>query len=653
MWTEVIYDPYRKLCQNVLQKKAEDINTVAEKLAGIYYSDLRHSRHLFSSPFSFTRPFCDLNGSEKNTWICYVKEIPSKLKELNLFLRPYKNFCRTCLIAGCEVERLARIDYEKFELGIIPGKKEKHGRSGSGNLSFEKLSPLRRSFYMEMNYLIPLLLKKAGFEIIHPEEATVISDRLAFKMAKAVHSQYLHLLRNQNKTDDRRRNFEGFITTKARTFSEICDFEDLPDEIRSSNIDNAFHIPAKLLSIGYRIKPVSPGRKPLALHLDTDEIETMAMVEHLRWCWDKRLNGWVPGKSKNTKRKTHPDIIPYDKLIEQEKDKDRELVRLIPALLQDIGFEACPVDPGKIEKLSYAIKPQSSIHRILVETRDLNDKIRKMVTLTPEIEKMVSIRNNKIEDAIREIEESYNYARHIQKTFLPEDLFIRECFQDSFVLHKPKDIVSGDFYFFSRQNNLTIFAAADCTGHGIPGALLSTLGYGIIDQAVNEVRLTDPSEILSHLYSRIHRFMRSDDPYSCHSADMDISLCILDISLNILTFSGITSPLYRITGGRLVEYKALNSGAIYGDNGNYSFLSEKIYLNSGDTLYIFSDGFSDQFGGMSHKRYQSSRFKNLLLSVQEYSLPEQSDLINEEIERWRDENNEDQTDDILVIGVKI
>ena len=110
---------------------------------------------------------------------------------------------------------------------------------------------------------------------------------------------------------------------------------------------------------------------------------------------------------------------------------------------------------------------------------------------------MVRIRNKKIEEAISEVEESYNYAQHIQETFLPDDLYVRECFPDSFILFKPKDIVSGDFYFFSKQEHLIIFAAADCTGHGIPGALLSTLGYGILDQAVNEIKLTDPSHILT------------------------------------------------------------------------------------------------------------------------------------------------------------
>ena len=145
-----------------------------------------------------------------------------------------------------------------------------------------------------------------------------------------------------------------------------------------------------------------------------------------------------------------------------------------------------------------------------------------------------------------------------RRLFLPDDLYIRECFPDSFVLFKPKDIVSGDFYFFSKQEHLIIFAAVDCTGHGIPGALLSTLGYGILDQAVNEIKLTDPSHILHHLYSKIHRYLRNDTEGTGISDDMDIILCILDTRTNILTYSGVKNPLYRVTKGELIEYQAQN-----------------------------------------------------------------------------------------------
>jgi serine phosphatase RsbU (regulator of sigma subunit) len=472
---------------------------------------------------------------------------------------------------------------------------------------------------------------------------------LVRKLARAIHSRYLHEIRNQNlKAND------FIFYSSARTgIQYTVDFDDLPDEIKYSNIDNAIHIPTKLLSIGYKIRQVKKGFKPFSLHLNDEEIETMARVEHMRWSWEKRLNGWTQGDIKDEVKRTHPSLIPYDLLSESEKEKDRELVKLIPAFLQDIEYEAFPVSPNRIKKLSYALKPQSSINKILNETRELNEQIRKLAALTPAIEEMVSIRNKKIEEAISEVEGSYNYAQHIQETFLPDDLYIRECFPDSFVLFKPRDIVSGDFYFFSRQDHLIIFAAVDCTGHGIPGALLSTLGYGILDQAVNEIKLTEPSYILHYLYNKVHRFLRKESEGTGISDDMDIVLCTLDIRTNTLIYSSVKNPLYCFSNGELIEYQAQNSTDDNCEDGDCQFVSTKIQLKISDTIYLCSDGYSDQFGGSHHKKYQKKRFMNFLLNLRDCSMSEQSDRLYQEMEHWREENNEDQTDDILVIGIRI
>jgi serine phosphatase RsbU (regulator of sigma subunit) len=469
------------------------------------------------------------------------------------------------------------------------------------------------------------------------------------KLARAIHSRYLHEIRNQNvKAED-----YIFYNPGNSQNEYVSEFDDLPDEIKFSNIDNAVHIPTKLLSIGYKIRQVKKGFKSFALHLNEEEIETMARVEHMRWSWEKRLNGWTFGINKDDIKKTHPSLIPYEQLSESEKEKDRELVKLIPAFLQDIDFEAFPVSPNRIKKLSYAIKPQSIIHKILDETRELNKQIKRIATLTPAIEKMIKIRNEKIEEAISEVEGSYNYAQHIQETFLPDDLYVRETFPDSFILFKPKDIVSGDFYFFSKQGHLIVFAAVDCTGHGIPGALLSTLGYGILDQAVNEIKLTDPSHILYHLYSKIHRYLRSDSEGNGISDDMDIILCILDARTNILTYSSVKNPLYCISKGNLVEYQAQNLSDDIFEDEEFQFRSTKIQLNISDTIYLCSDGYSDQFGGKYHKKYQRKRLMDFLTNLQDCSMSEQSDRLFEELEQWREENNEDQTDDILIIGIRI
>jgi serine phosphatase RsbU (regulator of sigma subunit) len=581
-------------------------------------------------PESFNKGFRKLTKTERSFWYNYAGAIPDKFKALNLFIRPYADFCRTCIITDDEISLLGGLDNEKY----------------ASDKFIQKIVKSHNNFFRELDYLIPASLKIAGYEVIRYEEVFEINNIMIRRLARAIHSRYQREIRIRNIKD---KDPDSYNTGKLYT----SDFDDLPDEIRYSNIDNAAHIPTKLLSIGYKIRPVKKGFKSFALHLNDIEIETMATVEHLRWSWEKRLNGWRQGSTRNDATKTHPSLVPYQELSESEKEKDRELVRLIPAFLQDIDYEAYPVSPNRIKKLAYAIKPQSSIHKILDDTRELNDQIRNLVTLTPLVEEMVTMRNKKIEDAISEVEESYNYAQHIQETFLPDDLYVRECFTDSFVLFKPKDIVSGDFYFFSKQENLIIFAAADCTGHGIPGAMLSTLGYGILDQAINEVKLTDPSLILFHLYSKIHRYLRNDLEGPGISDDMDIALCVLDTRTNALKYSGVKNPLYRITKGELIVYPSQNQSDEGCEAGICRFTSTNIQLKISDTIYICSDGYTDQFGGRHHKKYQRRRFMDFILSLGECSMTEQSDRLYEEIEHWREEKNEDQTDDILVIGIRI
>ena len=644
-WISVLYNPEGELLREITSDWTKYRTIFIEQTAENIYNDILRTQHLFTSPVNLYRDFNSLTKEEKSPWHDFTSAIPMKLRSLGLFIRPYKEFCRTCLIPHDNLERFAEKDYENIFLPEKPGMRV--------HVPFQRLSDKEKSFYIGLNHLIPPGLKKAGFEIVRHEEVSEITNTMVRKLAKAIHSRYIHETAKRVPGPEKDSHVSWFYKAPDPETGSKVAFEDLPVDIRSSNLDNAVHIPTKLLAAGYKIRPVKKGFKPTTLRLSEQEIETMARVEHLRWCWDKILNGWVYGEMKDSLKKTHPSIIPYDDLDESEKEKDRELVRLIPALLKDINYEAYPIDPGKICKLPYAIKPHSSIHKILDETRRMNVHIRSLVTLSPEVDEMVRSRNSKIEEAIMEIESSYNYAQHIQETFLPDDLYIRECFPESFVLFKPKDIVSGDFYFFSRKGSVVYFAAADCTGHGIPGALLSIIGYGILDQAVNELKLSDPRDILNHLYSKIHRFLRRNEEDAGITDDMDIALCALDTGTNILTYAGAGAPLYHLTRNGLIEYKPQNSTEDCSEHGKFSFVSERIRIKNGDTIYLFSDGYADQFGGSSHKKYQSGRFKDLLLAIRNLPMPEQSDRLFEEFEKWRDENDEDQTDDILVMGIRI
>jgi serine phosphatase RsbU (regulator of sigma subunit) len=629
-WIGIILDPNPDFVTSLNSGWKTYRKKLVSDVAEAVYEGLRDQKSSISAPFSIERPFGKLSVKEKRFWFSFATSVPGKLKSLNLCIRPFSDFCRTCIITENEIERLAASDYSSLV------------NNDPEALPFTRLPERKKRFYIEMNHLIPLQLKKAGFEIIRAEEIAEIDEKMVKKIARAIHSRYQHQIRKQHKG----KNTAG---------EEVHEFDTLQADIIFSNIDNAWHIPTKLLSIGYRIRKVKKGHKPFALRINDMEIETMAAVEHLRWSWDKRLHGWTWGKTKNKKNKRHPGLIPYYLLPEIEKEKDRELVRLIPALLQDIDYEASPVNPNRIRKLSYAIKPQSSIQRILDETREINEQIKGMVKLSPEVEEMVAKRNKKIGEAIHEIEGSYNYAHHIQETFLPDDLFVRECFPESFILFKPRDIISGDFYFFSKHDDLVIFAAADCTGHGIPGALLTTIGYGTLDQAVNEIKLTRPAEILEHLYSRIHRFLRRSDECNGLGDDMDLVLCALNIRKNTLTYSSVNSPFFHLTNGNISEVRPNNvrGGCQSAHEGECKFESSTLQLATGDTLYLFSDGFADQFGGKNHKKYQKNRFMDFLLNISGLPMPEQSDMLFEEIEQWREASKDDQTDDIMVMGIRV
>jgi serine phosphatase RsbU (regulator of sigma subunit) len=643
MWEKIIYRDKNTSDQVTLSRVTNFEKILTETIATSLIKDISH---LFNSPplNKILKNKSEIfSKSNKKFWLDYVSAIPDKLKNLDLFIRPYKDFCRTCIITEAEIEALVRSDIDRDVSNF---------KAGSRKVKTDEITD-PNLFYHELNMLIPVQLKKAGYEIIRSEEVVEIDPQMILKLARALHAKYMHDTRTQ--LDDNSVNHVDAIAGYKENNNDkhSTDFDSLPPDTKISNLDNAAHIPTKLLSIGYRIRPAKKGYRQVSLSLSEDEVETMSRVEHLRWCWERRLNGWRYGQIRDTARKTHPSLINYNDLEETEKDRDRELVKLIPAFLKDIGFEIYHISPARIKNLSYALKPQSSIHRLLCESRRLSDEIGLLAMSSPEIKERINSINNKIEETLKEVQGSYNYASHIQEVFLPEDIYIRECFPESFVLFNPKNIVSGDFYFFSRKDDIIIFALADCTGHGIPGALISTIGYGYLDQVVNVKKITNPTTILRHLYHSLHRFMRRNAEGSGLGDDMDITLCQINYRTNQLTYSGVGNMVFLCSNNRIRELRL----GMFKDESNlnqeYHFSSKKTSLKAGDILYICSDGFADQFGGKNRKKYQSKRLMDFLLKIHEYPMPEQNDLLYEEIERWREESDEEQTDDITVIGIRL
>ena len=260
-------------------------------------------------------------------------------------------------------------------------------------------------------------------------------------------------------------------------------------------------------------------------------------------------------------------------------------------------------------------------------------------------------KNELIAEKNKEMTDSLNYAKRIQAAILPEMNLISNTFNQSFILYLPKDIVSGDFYFFSQQGNKTIIAAADCTGHGVAGAIMSMVGGSLFNQIVNEKRITDPAEILNLLNAGVIASLKQNEN-DTHDG-MDVSLCTFDLTNNALTFAGANRPLWLVRKQILEVYKSdkFPIGGLQIER-NESFEKQHIQLEKNDSVYIFSDGYADQFGGMLGKKLMTKKFKEVILSIQDRSMPEQGNHLRQFLKDWMGDSFE-QVDDILVIGIKV
>lgn len=261
-------------------------------------------------------------------------------------------------------------------------------------------------------------------------------------------------------------------------------------------------------------------------------------------------------------------------------------------------------------------------------------------------------RNTEITQQKKEITDSINYAKRIQESILPPNEHWQKLLPESFIFYKPKDIVSGDFYWIEQKNEIVCFAAVDCTGHGVPGALMSVVGFNLLTQAVNEMNLTQPSDILKHLDAGVTRTLRQSNEGKGVKDGMDLSLCSLNKETFELQYAGAFNSLYYISNGVFNEIKAdkfpigVNLDGVVDDYTNHT-----IQLQKGDAVYLFSDGFADQFGGAKGKKYKYNQLKQLLISIQTLPIDEQKNNIERAFEDWK--GNLEQIDDVLLIGVRV
>ena len=260
--------------------------------------------------------------------------------------------------------------------------------------------------------------------------------------------------------------------------------------------------------------------------------------------------------------------------------------------------------------------------------------------------------NTEIADKNKNIMDSILYAKNIQKAILPSGEKLKTIFKDAFVYSKARDIVNGDFYWFTQKGDKVIIAAVDCTGHGVPAAFLNVLGNSHLNSIIIEQNRLEPGEVLQQLNHRILSSMHGND-LGLHTEDgMDIGLCLFDTKTQRLQFAGAKRPLYYFNQGQLNIIKG-DSHPVGGDAypKDRSFIQHEIQLQKNDCIYLFSDGLVDQFGGTQNKKFMYSRLRSILNRVYDQPMEDQLMVIKDEFYSWKGSNQ--QTDDILIIGVRV
>jgi serine phosphatase RsbU (regulator of sigma subunit) len=287
---------------------------------------------------------------------------------------------------------------------------------------------------------------------------------------------------------------------------------------------------------------------------------------------------------------------------------------------------------------------------------DLEQKVDERTQEVIKQKKLIESHRDEISLKNKDLIDSLKYARRIQDALLPKLTDIREVFPECFVYYRPKDIVSGDFYWFSRRLSKAIIAAADCTGHGIPGAFMTIMANTLLKQIVELEGVFKPDEILHQLHLRIkvalQQEQQTDKKNEASQDGLDMAICQVDVKRNKLAFAGANRPLVFFRNGEIHEVKPskFGLGGAHSTDEIRDYGYTQVDIMPGDMFYIFSDGYADQIGEEDNKRFKGKRFYNLLLDIHQRDLEHQRLLLDAEYRHWR--GDMEQTDDILVIGLR-
>ncbi len=282
------------------------------------------------------------------------------------------------------------------------------------------------------------------------------------------------------------------------------------------------------------------------------------------------------------------------------------------------------------------------------KNEELHQQKEEISAQTEEIQRQ----KTKLEQSNNQIVSSIRYAKRIQTALIPHSSVIGRTFPESFIFFKPRDIVSGDFYWYRRNGDEAVFAVADCTGHGVPGAMMSMLGIGFLNQIVAEDETHTASVILDRLRDILRDSLATSESETENVKDgMDLALIVINLTTNELQFSGAYNPLVLIRKGELSEIQPDKMPVGTHAREDSPFTNQKMQLEKGDMLYLYSDGFADQFGGPKNRKFMKKQFNELLLRIHTESADNQKRILENEYEHWRGQI--EQIDDVSVAGLRI
>jgi CheY-like chemotaxis protein len=323
----------------------------------------------------------------------------------------------------------------------------------------------------------------------------------------------------------------------------------------------------------------------------------------------------------------------------EQRDKARN--RLFAALFVAFAFFLCI-----IAMVYWQFRQKKKANWLLKEQ---NTEIERQKSEIEEQHSLATLQKKRITDSIQ-------YAQRIQKAVLPLESTFSDSFKDYFVLFRPKDIVSGDFYWITRKDDVLIIAVADCTGHGVPGAFMSMLGVAYLNEIVNKIAINkhisslNADEILNQLREMVITSLHQTGDVNEPKDGMDISICIFDFEHKKLQYAGANNPIYIVRNKDVIQYDADKMPVSYHQKRDIPFTKHEINLKADDRVYMFSDGFIDQFGGDKGLKFLAKRFKELIIRVHDRPMAEQQRLLETTLDEWR--GDRPQLDDVLIIGLR-